>query len=178
MSNQQPGCSTAGGVGAKDSASFNPGAPPAVPLQDGEVIVMFKLRSVVAPSRQWTPAPIALAALAKAFNGRFVIVGAVVVVSLLARPTVVEASTDAAETAGDPRSYTGAGAASCTHPLFVGLKYAAGAAPVSVAIGDLDGVNGPDLKSAVLNQAGRRGWELCGVDTEGSTTYFFKRQAK
>ncbi len=38
-----------GGVAAKDSASFNPGAPPAVPLRDGEAIVMFKLRSVVAP---------------------------------------------------------------------------------------------------------------------------------
>ncbi len=35
-----------GGVGAKDSASFNPGAPPAVPF--GEAITMFKLRSAVA----------------------------------------------------------------------------------------------------------------------------------
>ncbi len=50
---------------------------------------MFKLRSVVAPSRQWAPAPIALAAVAKVFNGRFVIVAAVAVVSLLARPAVV-----------------------------------------------------------------------------------------
>ncbi len=75
---------------------------------------------------------------------------AVAVVSLLARPAADEAPTEAAETAGDPVYYTGAAAASCTHPLFVGLKYAAGVGPTSVAIGDLDGVNGPDL--AVANR--------------------------
>ncbi len=111
---------------------------------------MFKLRSVVATSRQWTSAPIALAAVAKVFNGRVVLLAAAAVVSLLARPAVVEAPTDAAETAADPRSYSGAGGASCTHPLFAGLKYGAGDGPQSVAIGDLDGVNGPDL--AVANQ--------------------------
>ena len=41
-----------------------------------------------------------------------------------------------------------AGSESCTHPLFVGLKYAVGNGPASVAIGDLDGVNGPDLAVA------------------------------
>ena len=75
-------------------------------------------------------------------------VTAVVVGSLLARPTLVEAPIEAAEMAGDPRSYTGAGGASCTHPLFVGLEYPAGDQPISVAIGDLDGVNGPDLAVA------------------------------
>ncbi len=45
-------------------------------------------------------------------------------------------------------SSMGDGPASCTHPLFVGLKYPAGNRPHSVAIGDLDGVNGPDLAVA------------------------------
>ncbi len=113
---------------------------------------MFKLRSVVGASRQWTPAPIALAAVAKVFNGPFVIVTAVAIVSLLARPAVVEAPTDAAATAGDPRSYTGDGGASCTHPLFASdLTYGAESIPWSVAIGDLDGVNGPDLAVANLD---------------------------
>ena len=35
----------------------------------------------------------------------------------------------------------------------------------------------PGEKAAVWNQAGRLGWELCGVDTEGSTVYYFKRRA-
>ena len=43
----------------------------------GEEIIMFDRRCVVAPSRQWATARIALAAVAKAFNGRFVIVAAV-----------------------------------------------------------------------------------------------------
>ena len=38
-----------------------------------------------------------------------------------------EAPTAAAETAGDPRTHAGASGATCTHPLFVGLKYNAGA---------------------------------------------------
>ncbi len=133
-----PGRAEGRGQGLGQEPNFNPGAPPAVPF--GEVIIMFKLRSVVGTSRQWPPAPIALATA----------VGAVVVVTLLARPAVVEAPTEAAETAGGPRPYTGAAGASCTHPLFVGLKYAAGDEPLSVAIGDLDGVNGPDLAVANL----------------------------
>ncbi len=60
-----------------------------------------------------------------------------------------EAQTAAAETAGDPRTYAGDSGATCTHPLFVGLKYGDG--PSSVAIGDLDGVNGPDLAVANKN---------------------------
>ena len=105
------------------------------------------------------------------FNRRFVIVAAVAVVSLLARSAVVEAPTEAAEAAGDPRSYTGAVPASCTHPLFVGLKYAAGDGPGSVAIGDLDGVNGPDLAvanffsddvSVLLNTCAFCPWDLSG----------------
>ncbi len=59
------------------------------------------------------------------FSHRVVIVSAVVVVSLTA-PAF-------------------AGAGSCTHPLFVNPKYAAGIEPLSVVVGDLDGVNGPDL---------------------------------
>ena len=99
---------------------------------------MFELRSVVGLAR------------------RFVVVGAVlVVVSLLARRGVVEApAAAAAETAGVPRaraiSYAGASGALCTHPLFAaGLQFdIGGGLPESVAIGDLDGVNGPDLAVA------------------------------
>jgi len=36
----------------------------------------------------------------------------------------------------------------------------------------------PSNKGSILNQAGRLGWELCAVDTEGSTVYFFKRRAE
>ncbi len=45
-------------------------------------------------------------------------------------------------------AHAGDSGATCTHPLFVGLKYGAGNGPWSVAIGDLDGVNGPDLAVA------------------------------
>ncbi len=72
------------------------------------------------------------------------------VVSFPARSAVDQVPTAASEIATDRMSYTGAGAASCTHPLFVNPKYAAGDLPQSVAIGDLDGVNGPDL--AVANE--------------------------
>lgn len=34
----------------------------------------------------------------------------------------------------------------------------------------------PSSKDEVMAQAGRQGWELCAVDTEGSTVYFFKRR--
>ncbi len=55
------------------------------------------------------------------------------------------APTGAADTAADPTSYAG----DCTHPLFAAaVAYAAGDGPASVAIGDLDGVNGPDLAVA------------------------------
>ena len=37
---------------------------------------------------------------------------------------------------------------SCTHPLFGVQSYPAGDGPQFVAIGDLDGVNGPDLALA------------------------------
>ena len=76
-----------------------------------------------------------------------IIVAAFAVVSFPARSAVYQAPTAAAEIAIDRMSYTGAGAASCTHPLFP-QKYPAGDAPFSVAIGDLDGVNGPDLAVA------------------------------
>ncbi|MHC4219824.1 MAG: hypothetical protein ACYSU7_15390, partial [Planctomycetota bacterium] len=76
------------------------------------------------------------------------VVEIVAVASLLAQSTVVGSPTDAAESATGAKQYAGAGGASCTHPLFAGLKYAAGDAPESVAIGDLDGVNGPDLAVA------------------------------
>ncbi|MDY7110583.1 MAG: hypothetical protein SYC29_18275, partial [Planctomycetota bacterium] len=36
----------------------------------------------------------------------------------------------------------------------------------------------PSEKDEVLNQAGRLGWELCAVDTEGSTVYFFRRRIR
>ncbi|MHC4129506.1 MAG: hypothetical protein ACYSUA_15335, partial [Planctomycetota bacterium] len=60
-------------------------------------------------------------------------------------------TTAAAEAAAGPTSYAGEGAASCTHPLFINPRYTAGDNPYSVAVGDLDGVNGPDL--AVANNA-------------------------
>ncbi len=77
-----------------------------------------------------------------------IIVAAFAVVSFPARSAVDQVPTAAAEIAIDRMSYTGAGAASCTHPLFP-QKFPAGDGPVSVAIGDLDGVSGPDL--AVVN---------------------------
>jgi hypothetical protein len=40
---------------------------------------------------------------------------------------------------------------SCTHPLFLNPKYATGGEPWSVAIGNLDGINGPDLVVANLS---------------------------
>ncbi len=82
------------------------------------------------------------------FSRRVIIVAAFAVVSFPARSAVDQVPTAAAEIATDRMSYTGAGAASCTHPLFVNPRYAAGDEPVSVAIGDLDGVNGPDLAVA------------------------------
>ena len=40
----------------------------------------------------------------------------------------------------------------------------------------VEGVFGkPSAKDEMLNHAGSLGWELCGVDSEGSTVYFFKR---
>ncbi|MHC4274630.1 MAG: hypothetical protein ACYSUR_13315, partial [Planctomycetota bacterium] len=45
-----------------------------------------------------------------------------------------------------------AGGDSCAHPLFGNQRYAAGDHPLFVAIGDLDGANGPDL--AVANVVG------------------------
>ena len=65
-----------------------------------------------------------------------------------------------------------AGSESCTHPLFAAaVAYdAAGNGPVSVAIGDLDGINGPDLAvanffsddvSVLLNQGDARAEALC-----------------
>ncbi len=82
------------------------------------------------------------------FSRRVIIVAAFAVVSFPARSAVDQVPTAAAEIGTDRMSYTGAGAASCTHPLFVNLLFAAGDAPISVAIGDLDGVNGPDLAVA------------------------------
>ncbi len=78
---------------------------------------------------------------------RVIIVAALAVVTFRA---LAAAPTADAQMATDPMPYAGAGAASCTHPLFVILEYAAGDAPQSVAIGDLDGVNGPDLAVANL----------------------------
>ena len=85
------------------------------------------------------------------FSRRVIIVAAFAVVSFPARSAVDQVPTAVAEIATDRMSYTGAGTASCTHPLFVNPKYAAGDAPESVAIGDLDGVNGPDLAVANAN---------------------------
>ncbi len=81
---------------------------------------------------------------------RLTIVAACAVVSLPAQSAVDQAPTSAAQIASRPMSFMGDGPASCTHPLFVNPKYAAGDAPFSVATGDLDGVNGPDL--AVANR--------------------------
>ncbi len=81
---------------------------------------------------------------------RVIIVAAFAVVSFPARSAVDQVPTAAAEIATDRMSCTGAAAASCTQPLFVHPRYAAGNGPHSVAVGDLDGVNGPDL--AVANQ--------------------------
>ncbi|MHC4429637.1 MAG: hypothetical protein ACYS0D_13690 [Planctomycetota bacterium] len=58
-------------------------------------------------------------------------------VSIVAAFAVVSAQTSSAAAGGVP----------CTHPLFVN-PYPVGNAPVYVAIGDLDGVNGPDLAVA------------------------------
>ncbi len=77
-----------------------------------------------------------------------IIVAAFAVVSFPARSAVDQAPTAAAEIATDRTSYTGAGAASCTHPLFGNPRYAAGDAPLSVAIGDLDGVHPCRLSTA------------------------------
>jgi hypothetical protein len=82
------------------------------------------------------------------FSQRVVIVAVVAVVSLPAHSGVHQAPTGAAETAVGPMSYASEGAASCTHPLFANPRYAAGDGPSSAAIGDLDGVNGPDLAVA------------------------------
>ena len=79
---------------------------------------------------------------------RLVIVAAFAVVSFPARSGVDQAPTAAAEVASDLMSSVGAGGASCTHPLF---GNAAGNAPFSVAIGDLDG--DLDLDLAVANQS-------------------------
>ncbi len=79
---------------------------------------------------------------------RLMIVAVVAVVSLPARSAVDQAPTGAAETAAGRTSYAGEGAASCTHPLFINPRYAAGDGPSFVAVGDLDGVNGPDLAVA------------------------------
>ncbi len=79
---------------------------------------------------------------------RVIIVAAFAVVSFPARSTIDQALTGVAERAAGPTSYTGAGAASCTHALFVYPRYDTGNRPYSVAIGDLDGVNGPDLAVA------------------------------
>ncbi len=79
-----------------------------------------------------------------------IIVSAFAVVSFPARSAVDQAPTAAAEIATDQMSYTGTGTASCTHPLFANPNVEAGDGPVSVAIGDLDGVNGPDV--AVANE--------------------------
>ncbi|MHC4774947.1 MAG: FG-GAP repeat domain-containing protein, partial [Planctomycetota bacterium] len=75
------------------------------------------------------------------------IVAVVAVVSWPARSAVDQAM---AETAKDPMPYMGAAGRSCTHPLFATAPYAAGDQPIRVAVGDLDGVNGPDL--AVANR--------------------------
>ncbi len=82
------------------------------------------------------------------FSRRVIIVAAFAVVSFPARSAVDQVPTAVAEIATDRMSYTGAGAASCTHPLFVNPRYPAGNGPLSVAIGDLDGVNEPDLAVA------------------------------
>lgn len=34
----------------------------------------------------------------------------------------------------------------------------------------------PGERIAVMNQAGANGWQLCGIEVEGSTVYFFKRR--
>ncbi len=82
------------------------------------------------------------------FSRRVIIVAAFAVVSFPARSAVDQVPTAAAEIATDRMSYTGASAASCTPPLFVNPRYDAGDGPFFVAIGDLDGVNGPDLTVA------------------------------
>ncbi|MHC4965093.1 MAG: FG-GAP repeat domain-containing protein [Planctomycetota bacterium] len=78
---------------------------------------------------------------------QFMIVAAVTVVSLPARSAVDPAPTGAARTPDDPMPYLGAGGNGCTHPLFAN-PYPAGNEPYSVASGDLDGINGPDLAVA------------------------------
>ncbi|MHC4968069.1 MAG: FG-GAP repeat domain-containing protein, partial [Planctomycetota bacterium] len=81
------------------------------------------------------------------FSRLLLLVAVVGVVAWPARAAVDQAATEAAGTGDDT--------ASCTHPLFVNPRYAAGDGAQSVAIGDLDGVNGPDL--AVAN------WRSDGV---------------
>ncbi|MHC4140340.1 MAG: FG-GAP-like repeat-containing protein [Planctomycetota bacterium] len=51
-----------------------------------------------------------------------------------------------------PAGAAGDDGGSCTHPLFANTRHAVGNNPRSVAVGDLDGVNGPDL--AVANEWG------------------------
>ena len=69
------------------------------------------------------------------FSRHLLIVGMAAVVSLPARSAVV------------PAPYRAAGGSGCTHPLFVN-PYPVGTEPYSVAVGDLDGINGPDLAVA------------------------------
>ncbi len=61
-----------------------------------------------------------------------IIVAAFAVVSFPARSAIDQAPSLVAT---DPIYYPGAGAASCTHPLFVNPRYDAGDFPQSVAIG-------------------------------------------
>lgn len=36
----------------------------------------------------------------------------------------------------------------------------------------------PGERIAMMNQAGAGAWQLCGIEVEGSTVYFFKRRAR
>ncbi len=70
-------------------------------------------------------------------------------------------------------SYTGAGPASCTHPLFAAaVSYAAaGNGPYAVAIGDLDGVNGPDLAVANFGRFPIRERDVSVLLNQGDGTF-------
>ena len=85
------------------------------------------------------------------FSRHILIAAVVVVVSLPVRSAIEKAPTGAGERANDPMLFMSAGGRSCEHPLFLSPTYAAGHMPRSVAVGDLDGVNGPDLAVSNLD---------------------------